>query len=177
MGLLDIFGASGTPRGGMSPLTMALLGVLAYRTLKGKGRLADVLGINPSAQGNAGGGVLGGLGGIGGLGGLGSLSGIFGGANPGSIISGGLGDLLRRFQLNGHGDKAQSWVSAGSNQPIAPGELEQALGPERVQWLMQQTGMTRDELMAGLSAKLPQVVDQLTPQGRLPSSEEAERLL
>ena len=84
---------------------------------------------------------------------------------------------MRRFQANGHGDTAQSWVATGANRPIAPGELEEALGPERVQWLIQQTGMSKDELMAGLSAKLPQVVDKLTPDGRVPTSEEAERLV
>jgi len=171
MGLLDIFGTSGTQRGGMSPLTMALLGVLAYRTMKGKGRLADVLGMNPNAPAGAPAGAGGGI-----LGGLGPLGGLLGGG-AGGILSGGLGDLLLRFQENGHGDKAQSWIASGANTPIAPGELEEALGPERVQWLMQQTGMSKPELMAGLSAKLPQVVDKLTPDGRLPSPEEAERLL
>ena len=33
-------------RGGMSPIMMGLMGLLAYRTLKGKGKLADMLGTN-----------------------------------------------------------------------------------------------------------------------------------
>ena len=166
MGLLDILSPSGQ-RGGMSPLTLALMGVLAYRTMKGKGRLADVLGMNPGP----GTGISPGGGGFGGLGGL------LAGGGIGNILSGGLGDLLRRFQANGQGDKAQSWIETGSNRPIAPDELEQALGPERVQWLMEQTGMSKQELMAGLSTKLPEVVDKLTPEGHLPSPEETERLL
>ena len=169
MGLMDILGGGGTNRSGMSPLTLALLGVLAYRTMKGQGRLANVLGMSPNPQAQTGGDSI--------LGGLGSLGGLLGGAGAGGILSGGLGDLLRRFEANGHGEKAQSWVASGPNNPIAPGELEEALGPERVQWLMQQTGMSKDELMAGLSARLPQVVDKLTPDGRLPTSEEAERLV
>ena len=36
--------------GGMSPIMLGLMGLLAYRTLKGKGKLADMLGTNqPSA--------------------------------------------------------------------------------------------------------------------------------
>ena len=167
MGLLDILSPPGTQRGGISPLTLALMGVLAYRTMKGKGRLADVLGMNPSL----------GTGTSGGMGGLGGLGGLLAGGGIGNILSGGLGDLLRRFQTNGQGDKAQSWIESGSNKSIAPGELEQGLGPERVQWLMEQTGMSKQELMAGLSAKLPEIVDRLTPEGRLPSPEETERLL
>jgi len=168
MGLLDVLGGGGTSRGGMSPLTLELLGVLAYRTMKGQGRLANMLGTGSMSQQSAGNGM---------LGGLGSLAGLLGEGSPGSILSGGLGDLLRRFEANGHGEKAQSWVTTGANQPIAPNELEQALGPDRVQWLLQQTGMSKEELLAGLSAQLPQVVDKLTPDGRVPTAEEAERLL
>src|ERR1043165_7343202 len=151
MGLLDILGGGGTSRSSMSPLMLGLMGVLAYRTLKGQGRLAKILGMSPNTQ------AQGDSNGI--LGGLGSLGGLLGGASAGSVLSGGLGDLLRRFEANGHGEKAQSWVSTGTNQQIAPHELEEALGPERVQWLLQQTGMSKDELMAGLSAQLPQVVN------------------
>ena len=64
MGLLDILSPSGSSRGGMSPLTLALMGVLAYRTMKGKGRLADVLGMNPGPESGTsrGPGSFGGLG-------------------------------------------------------------------------------------------------------------------
>lgn len=165
MGLLDILGIAGSRRGGMSPLTMALMGVLAYRTMKGKGRLADVLGMNSASDKSDTAGDMSGLGGL------------LAGGGLGTMLSGGLGDLLKRFQENGEGDKAQSWVSTGSNQPIAPNELEKALGQDRVRWLLEQTGMSKDELLTGLSAQLPQVVDKLTPQGRLPNPNEADRLV
>ena len=158
MGLFDMLGGS-RRGGGMSPLTMALLGVLAYRTMKGKGRLADMLGTGKGLPRSGGG-----------LGGL--IPGLGGGA-----LSGGLNDLLERFRQNGQGDKAQSWVSTGANKPIAPDELEQALGEERVEWLMQQTGMSRAELLAGLSQELPDAVDQLTPEGHVPNDDEVNALI
>jgi uncharacterized protein YidB (DUF937 family) len=176
----NILGGGNAPRqSGMSTINMALLGVLAYRTLKGKGRLAEMLGRgNPatpapgtatSAPANEGG--LGGL--LGGLGGLGALGGLFGGEGAaGSAISDGLRHLMERFQQNGHGDKLQSWISPGPNKPISPDELEEALGEERVQWLMQETGLPKDQLLAGLSQKLPEAVDKLTPEGRLPEPHE-----
>jgi uncharacterized protein YidB (DUF937 family) len=37
--------------------------------------------------------------------------------------------------------------------------------------------LSRNELLQGLSQYLPQVVDQLTPHGRVPTEQEAERLL
>ena len=158
MGLLDGLLGGGMRRGGMSPLTMALLGLLAYKTMKGK-NLSDMFGGNAGRQGGTGQG--------GGLGGLlqGGLGGLLGG---GGILSGGLSDLLKQFQNSGQGDKAASWVSTGQNQPIQPGELESALGEERIAWLMQQTGLSRQELLEGLSRELPEAVDKLTPQGRLP---------
>ena len=176
MGLLDqvLGGGTGTSSGGgMSPMTMALMGLLAYRTFEGKGRLADMLGRTPgnAAAPNGTPGVAG----TGGFGGM--LGGLLGGGGAGSILSGGLGDLLKQFQQNGQGDKAQSWIASGPNKPVLPSELEQALGPEKIAWLMQQTGMSREDLLAGLSRELPRVVDKLTPDGRIPTEQEAAHFL
>jgi uncharacterized protein YidB (DUF937 family) len=189
MGILDGLLGGNDRRGGgssMSSMTMALLGLLAYQALKGK-NLSDMFGgagsspAGPDRTPGAGrpgeaqtsGGQMGGLGGLlsGGLGGL-----LAGGAG-GNILSGGLGDLLDQFKQHGQGDKAESWVGRGDNKSIAPNELEEALGPERVSWLTQQTGMSKDELLAGLSQQLPGIVDKLTPDGHIPSAQEAQRLI
>src|SRR5262249_32343737 len=121
-------------------------------------------------------GVPGGAGGLGDLlqGGLGNL---FGGGNAGNTLSSGLDDLLKQFQQNGHGDTANSWVGSGPNKAIAPKDLASALGADRINSLMAQSGMSRDELLSGLSQQLPDVVDQLTPNGRVPSEHEAARLI
>ena len=135
--------------GGMSPLVMALMALLASRSTGSGGGL---------------GGMLGG----GGLGGL--LGGALGGGT--GAASGGLGGLLEQFARAGHGDKIHSWVSPGENQPIAPNELEEALGPDTGDQLSGQTGMGRGDLLNELSHLLPVVVDRLTPQGRLPNDDE-----
>ena len=158
MSLLNniLLGAAGArARGGMS------------RTFQGKGRLADMLG----RTSGSGGGDKADASNAGGLTGL--LGGLLGGGAAGGILSGGLGDLLKQFQQSGQGDKADSWVAKGPNKPLSPSELEQALGLERIAWLMQETGMSREELLAGLSKELPEVVDKLTPDGRLPTAQEA----
>jgi uncharacterized protein YidB (DUF937 family) len=159
MGLLDGLLGGGMRRGGMSPLTMALLGLLAYKTMKGR-NLSDMFGTGSGAQSGPGQGGLG----QGGLGGL--LQGGLGG-----LLGGGLNDLLKQFQNNGQGDKAASWVATGPNKPIQPDELESALGEERIAWLTKQTGLSRHELLEGLSRELPDAVDTLTPQGRLPAEQ------
>ena len=189
MGLLDVLnGMQNGPRGpstpsapgsssGMSPLTMAILGLLAFKAVKHL--TASQPGATPApapapspgtttANAGPGGGGLGGLGSLipGGLGGL-----LAGGA-AGSVISGGLGDLLKQLQQNGHGETANSWVGPGPNKQIAPGDLANALGADQINGLMSQSGLSRDELLSGLSQHLPEVVNHLTPDGRLPTESE-----
>jgi len=204
MGLMDILnGMQNGPRGqtkagsgGMSPMTMALLGLLAYKAFKGMhggqpaptgaqpssvpsgaggGGLGDILGGMLGGRAGSAGGAAGG----GGLGGLlsGGLGGLLGGAAAGSVVSGGLGNLIKDMQANGLGHAAQSWVGTGTNHEVAPGDLESAVGTDTLDALTKQTGMSRDDLLAGLSQQLPGLVDQLTPQGRIPTEEEAGRMV
>jgi len=151
MALIDMLGGGRGRKGGsaMSPVKIAVLGLLAYRALKGKK----------------------------GLGGLSGAAGGLGGLLAGGALSGGIKDLMDRFRKTGQEQKAQSWVSSGANQAIAPSELEQVLGEERISWLVEASGMPRDQLLAKLSGELPAAVDELTPDGRLPTDEEvAQRL-
>jgi len=186
MGLLDILnGMQNGPHGpshpstqsnsGMSPMTMAILGLLAWKAVRHFSQGGAQPNAAPAPQpappppsGSAGGGLGGGLGNIlsGGLGGL-----LAGGA-AGSVLSGGLGDLLNQFQQSGHGETANSWVGSGQNKPISKGDLANALGADQLDQLSSQSGMSRDELLDGLSQYLPKVVDHLTPDGRLPDANE-----
>lgn len=88
----------------------------------------------------------------------------------GGSILGGLGDLVEQFRTSGQGRKAESWVSAGRNEPIDEREMEQALGPDLLERVVQQTGLSREELLRRLSQTLPETVDRLTPEGRIPQS-------
>jgi uncharacterized protein YidB (DUF937 family) len=186
MGLLDVLnGMQQGPRGpsnpnaqssgGMSPMTMAILALLAWKAVKHFGGTQPGASPAPApSPGNVNAGV-----GGGGLGDLlrGGLGGLLAGGAAGSVISGGLGDLLRQFQQNGQGDAANSWVGRGENKPIAPGDLANALGADQINSLASQSGLSRDELLRGLSQYLPQAIDHLTPDGRLPTeSELSERI-
>jgi uncharacterized protein YidB (DUF937 family) len=68
-------------------------------------------------------------------------------------------------------------VGSGSNEEIVPKDLANALGHDTLNTLSKQTGLSTDDLLAGLSQHLPDLVDQLTPHGRLPSQEEAARMV
>lgn len=181
MGLLDVLNGmqnaqSGqrTPSnrgGGMSPMTKALLGLVAHKAIKSfTGNQASV-GTNTGKQspGTPGGGhddlLKGGLGGL-----------LAGGA-AGSVLSGGLNDLLKQFQQKGQGEVAQSWIGKGPNKAIKPNDLASALGADRINALAAFSGMSRDDMLNGLSQQLPDVIDQLTPDGRLPTEQEAARFV
>jgi uncharacterized protein YidB (DUF937 family) len=107
----------------------------------------------------------------------GGLGGLLGGAAAGSVLSGGLGKLIKELQDSGHGRVAQSWVGTEQNQEIAPHHLADALGTDTLDALSQQTGLGREDLLAGLSQHLPDLIDQLTPQGRLPTEAEASQMV
>jgi uncharacterized protein YidB (DUF937 family) len=83
-------------------------------------------------------------------------------------ITGGLGELVERFKTAGHGETADSWVSAGPNKPITETGLESALGGDLIDSLVKQTGLTRQELLDRLSKILPEAVDRMTPEGKIP---------
>jgi uncharacterized protein YidB (DUF937 family) len=154
------------------PSMVALLGLLAVAGYQNREKIADML----RGQGQAGSrpGTPGQGGGQGGI--LDNLGGLFGGASAGSVLSGGLGDLVDRLRQQGHGETADSWVARGPNKQLSTQELEQALGSDVVDSLVQRTGLTRDELLSRLARTLPEAVDKYTPEGRLPSAEEADRL-
>ena len=127
-------------------------------------------------------------------GGFGNLGSMFGGgqssqpapgpANPASTepqgaggLLGGLGGLLQHFQQSGHGDVAQSWVGNGANQPAQPTQVTQALGPDVIRQLAEKTGMSEQQVAQQLSQELPDLVNRLTPQGRVPTHDEASSFL
>jgi uncharacterized protein YidB (DUF937 family) len=190
MGLLDVLnGMQNGPRGpsgpseqsggggGMSPMTMAILALLAWKGIK------HFTGNQPGAAppqaptklpGNVTASLPGGGASGGGLSDMlkGGLGGLLAGGAAGSILSGGLGDLFNQFQQKGLGDQASSWVSNGPNKQIAPGDLANALGADQIEHLSSQSGLSREELLQGLSQYLPDVVNHLTPDGRLPNENE-----
>jgi uncharacterized protein YidB (DUF937 family) len=195
MGLLDILnsiqagGVSNDPRArtapasqGMSPTAKALLALLAVYAMKNL-RRADAPPTRPAGPADVSAGFPGRQGGtVGGGGGLGdllrgALGGVLGGAAAGTVLNGGLGGLLEQLQQRGQGDVARSWVGTGPNKAISQGDLANALGTDTLDALSEQTGMDRGDLLSGLSQHLPRFVDQLTPDGRLPTEEEAGRMV
>ena len=90
----------------------------------------------------------------------------------GALLTGGLMDLVQQFRGAGKAEAVDSWVSRGPNTPVSASDMSKVLTEEQIAFLMARTGLSRQELLDGLSERLPQVVDELTPDGRLPTSQE-----
>ncbi len=96
--------------------------------------------------------------------------------DPGNILDG-LGGLIKQFQQKGLGDAMDSWIGTGKNKDVAPDQVSAALGGDIVDELSRRTGLSRDQVVAELARMLPNMVDKLTPNGRLPTQQELMRLV
>ena len=94
---------------------------------------------------------------------------------PAGSILGGLGDLIGKLTAGGAGPQVNSWVGSGANQPIQPGQLGSALGQNTLNELSQRTGMSQQELLNQLATVLPQFINHLTPNGRMPTLADLEK--
>jgi len=99
---------------------------------------------------------------------LANVKGALGEGPVASRITGGLSELVDHFRGTDQADKAESWIGAGANAPISAPQIESALGADLIDGLVAQTGLDRKELLARLSQILPEAVDRMTPDGRVP---------
>jgi len=162
MALLDIFGGPQSGSGRVPPLAKALAGLLAYKKLQPGQQGAERVDVDqrledffsPSPSGGP------------------TAKGIIG-----ALLTGGLMDLVQQFRGAGKGEAAESWIARGPNQDVSANDLSKVLTEEQIAFLTERTGLSRQDLLAGLSQRLPQVVDELTPEGRVPTAEELQRRL
>jgi uncharacterized protein YidB (DUF937 family) len=112
---------------------------------------------------------------------LGGLAGGSGGGTGNILLQltlsmlqqqGGLDNVLGKFREAGMGAQADSWVSTGQNMDISPNQLEQVLGSDALSEIAAKLGMSQDQAGSAMSQVLPEVINQLTPQGQVtPDSE------
>jgi uncharacterized protein YidB (DUF937 family) len=111
---------------------------------------------------------------------LDQITGLFGGDKAKAIDAikdlldpngplGGLEGLKQKFEAAGLGDKIQSWIGGGENQPISADEVKQVL-PDQVHNLSTELGKSPDEVAGQMAETLPEIVNKVTPDGVLPDS-------
>ena len=135
------------------------------------------------------GGLMGGKGGSGGSGGLDDmLGGLLGGRGAGGggtmgalmpvlaglLASGGLSKIMGGLKANGLSAQADSWVGTGANEPVSGKDIEQAAGREEIQKVAQQLGISESQAADALAQALPEVVDKVSPEGKLPPEQDLD---
>lgn len=80
---------------------------------------------------------------------------------------GGLSGLLQKFESSGLGETAQSWVSSGENQSVSSDTVHRVLGSDMMRKVAEKTGLPLDQVGDLVAKYLPQVVDGLTPNGKV----------
>jgi uncharacterized protein YidB (DUF937 family) len=109
----------------------------------------DLGGILKSLQGGGGGDLMGGL------------QALLGKA-------GGLQGLLAQLQQSGLDDQVKSWIGNGENKQVSAQQIQQALGDDELTAVAEKAGVSKEEAASGIADKLPQLVDKLSPDGKLP---------
>ena len=89
--------------------------------------------------------------------------------------TGGLEGLVETFKNKGLGNIMASWISTGQNLPVSGEQIRQVLGSEQIQQFAQKTGASKEEISGGLASLLPEIIDKLTPNGKLPESGSLEQ--
>lgn len=84
---------------------------------------------------------------------------------------GGLSGLIEKLSSKGLGDVVNSWISTGKNMPVSPQQIQNALGPDAIGQIASKLGVNTDKASKQISNILPQIVDKLTPEGKMPEGD------
>jgi uncharacterized protein YidB (DUF937 family) len=91
------------------------------------------------------------------------------GGGMGGGMGAGLDGLIRQFDQAGLGREMNSWIGTGQNLPVSPDQLAQVFGRGSLEQMAQTSGLGVDQVSNGLSDLLPQLIDRVTPDGRVPA--------
>lgn len=83
---------------------------------------------------------------------------------------GALADLTSRFQSAGLGNILQSWIGTGQNLPISAEQVGKVLGAGTIADLAKKAGIGEQETSGALAGLLPQVIDKISPGGKVPAA-------
>jgi uncharacterized protein YidB (DUF937 family) len=86
--------------------------------------------------------------------------------------TGGLQGLIQTFKEKGLGDAMSSWISTGENQPVSGDQIQHAMGGNFIQQIAKQLGSSKSEVSGGFANLLPDIIDKLTPNGKLPEGDQ-----
>jgi uncharacterized protein YidB (DUF937 family) len=80
-------------------------------------------------------------------------------------------DVMSKLSKKGMNQQVQSWVSTEPNQPISGGDLRPVMDPAMLNQVAKQHGMSPQEVCDLVAKALPEMVNQATPDGKMPSED------
>jgi uncharacterized protein YidB (DUF937 family) len=144
--------------GKRTPSLLALLGLVAVAGYQNREKISEfVRGLANADPSSTAGGM------------IGMAKKAIGSSPTATSITEGLGELVEQFGKGGLGPTADSWVGKGPNVAVTDSQIAASLGPDLIDSLVKQTGLSREDLLARLAKVLPEAVDKLTPEGKLPA--------
>ena len=90
---------------------------------------------------------------------------------------GGLPGLISKFEKGGLGEIVSSWVGTGANAPVSGDQITNTLGIDKIRDIAGKLGMSDNQVSDALASLLPQIVDKLTPNGKVPDGDTLEQTL
>jgi uncharacterized protein YidB (DUF937 family) len=78
-----------------------------------------------------------------------------------------LTSLRQKFEASGLGDKVESWISNGPNTPATAQDIKKTMDPDKLQAVADRAGVDLDTAAQRAADVLPDVVDKLTPEGKI----------
>lgn len=88
---------------------------------------------------------------------------------------GGLGGIADKFASGGLGDIVNSWIGTGTNKPVSTDQLTSVIGKEQITDIANKTGLPIGEVTSQLANNLPNIIDRLTPEGKIPEGNILEK--
>lgn len=84
---------------------------------------------------------------------------------------GGAEGVLNKLRESGLGDEVSSWLGQGANLPISLQQILQVFGQEAIKAMAHKFDLPADEFGSKLAEYLPKVIDKLSPDGKVPTSQ------
>jgi uncharacterized protein YidB (DUF937 family) len=102
-----------------------------------------------------------------------AVGGLLGGESP----VGGLNGLLGKLDAQGLTELGASWIGTGKNLPISAAQIEKVLGNDAIAGVAAKLGITPEKASSQLATLLPKIVDQISPDGKVPDAASLQKAL
>ena len=83
--------------------------------------------------------------------------------------NGGIEGVLGKLRETGHQREADWWLGSGANESISPDALADVFGRDQIDDIARQLGVDSKDALGGLANVFPDIVNQITPSGRVES--------